>query len=335
MEADAILSGSNFPPLRQAIARGDSVCAVRLPGFGGLLDHPTQPGVTFAQEIADRVRVIACSRARSLHDPLGGEEGWVERCAVEGIWPGPWERIPEDAIVVVWAPEEDAATAAREVLIRAREALVGIPAETRQAYADGTTGFERILPGPDRMYPDTDTPPLPIPDSTVAEVRAQHGRAPLGPGGALREAGPGRPGGSVCSPWRPGRTCSTRSLPARVTPPAGSRALLEKRIPFHARRHRASKPRTAREIPEAGRLSPAGAGLRGWGDPAGGSGMGPGRAFWQTPRWPADDDPGDDTGRARRTEERLQDVLFEVAGRGPGDGRAARRWLSVGEWERS
>jgi Glu-tRNA(Gln) amidotransferase subunit E-like FAD-binding protein len=83
-----------------------------------------------------------------------------------------------DAIMVVWAPEDDAETAAREILIRAREALHGIPAETRQGFPDGTTGFERILPGADRMYPDTDTPPLPIPDSTIEAVRSQMGETP-------------------------------------------------------------------------------------------------------------------------------------------------------------
>jgi hypothetical protein len=62
-----------------------------------------------------------------------------------------------DAIVVVWL-RPTTPTAAREVIARP-QALDGL-AETRQA-PDGTTGFERILPGPDRMYPDTDTPPCP------------------------------------------------------------------------------------------------------------------------------------------------------------------------------
>jgi glutamyl-tRNA(Gln) amidotransferase subunit E len=39
------------------------------------------------------------------------------------------------------------------------------------ANRDGTTGFERILPGPDRMYPDTDTPPIPVADSLVEQIR--------------------------------------------------------------------------------------------------------------------------------------------------------------------
>jgi Glu-tRNA(Gln) amidotransferase subunit E-like FAD-binding protein len=39
------------------------------------------------------------------------------------------------------------------------DAIDGIPNETRQPFEDGSTDFERILPGPDRMYPDTDSPP--------------------------------------------------------------------------------------------------------------------------------------------------------------------------------
>jgi len=69
-------------------------------------------------------------------------------------------------------PQQDAATAAREVLARAQDALVGVPAETRQVHRDGTNGFERILPGADRMYPDTDTPPLPIADDVVKRISA-------------------------------------------------------------------------------------------------------------------------------------------------------------------
>jgi glutamyl-tRNA(Gln) amidotransferase subunit E len=96
-----------------------------------------------------------------------------------GVRRGTWRDIRTsvgaglgDVVVLVWAPPPDGETAAREVLLRAQAALEGVPAETRQAHADGTTGFERILPGADRMYPDTDTPPLPIPGSTVASIRA-------------------------------------------------------------------------------------------------------------------------------------------------------------------
>jgi Glu-tRNA(Gln) amidotransferase subunit E-like FAD-binding protein len=68
----------------------------------------------------------------------------------------------EDALVVVWGCEDDTVTAADEIRIRLVDATDGVPNETRQPFADGSTDFERILPGPDRMYPDTDHPPEPI-----------------------------------------------------------------------------------------------------------------------------------------------------------------------------
>ena len=67
---------------------------------------------------------------------------------------------PEDGIVLVWGPDEDTVTAADEMRLRYVDAINGIPNETRQPFEDGMTDFERILPGPDRMYPDTDSPPL-------------------------------------------------------------------------------------------------------------------------------------------------------------------------------
>jgi glutamyl-tRNA(Gln) amidotransferase subunit E len=77
-----------------------------------------------------------------------------------------------DAVVVTWGSVEDAECGAREIEIRAREATQGVPNETRQARKDNTTGFERILPGPDRMYPDTDLPPMALAKDRVARIRS-------------------------------------------------------------------------------------------------------------------------------------------------------------------
>ena len=254
VEADAALINSSFPPVRQAIARGDSVCAIRLPGFGGLLSYPTQPGFTFGQEITDRVRVIACP----LHNPFLTHSGEGDATIGAGHWKSLAKALGADsgdAIVVVWAPEEDAATATREVLIRAREALLGIPGETRQARPDGTTGFERILPGPDRMYPDTDTPPLPIPDAWVAEVRAQLGETPWARKARYESMGLDGRGAAVLSvaPWA--------DLFDEIAPqgPEVARRLaaaLEKRVPYHARKGGVPKPRTGPEIGSSVGLSP-------------------------------------------------------------------------------
>src|SRR5512140_1585511 len=40
-----------------------------------------------------------------------------------------------------------------------------------EPFADGSTDFERILPGPDRMYPDTDSPPTRVTRERVARLR--------------------------------------------------------------------------------------------------------------------------------------------------------------------
>ncbi len=75
-------------------------------------------------------------------------------------------------MVVVWGAEQDTLTAAEEIRLRYVDAIDGIPNETRQPFDDGTTDFERILPGPDRMYPDTDSPPQRITRERVEALQA-------------------------------------------------------------------------------------------------------------------------------------------------------------------
>jgi glutamyl-tRNA(Gln) amidotransferase subunit E len=166
------LKGTSFAPIAQAVNEGGKVFAVVLKGYVGILNHPTQPETVFAKEIIDRVRVIAClDRFPNLihSDQSGGT-----------LLSGEWSRLrrttgcgDRDTLVVSWGPAVDVERAAEEIAIRAREATLGIPSETRQALSDGTNGFERILPGPDRMYPDTDLPPLAVSEQMVQAAREQ------------------------------------------------------------------------------------------------------------------------------------------------------------------
>jgi glutamyl-tRNA(Gln) amidotransferase subunit E len=178
--------------LRRALDAGATVLAVPLPGFDGLLEAATQPRTRFLKEFSDRVRVIACLDelpnllASNLDTGALSSAEWakiVKACGV-GV---------ETPVIVVWGAERDAATAAREIVIRAREALaeVPIPNETRQALDDGTTGFERILPGADRMYPDTDLPPLPLTDDRIDAIRTALPERPWEREAELRRAGVG------------------------------------------------------------------------------------------------------------------------------------------------
>ena len=182
-DVTAVLDKTAFSPISRALERGWRVAAVSLSGFKGLLTFPLQPGRDFASELADRVRVIACLdelpniiHSEMVNSPLTAEEWKRVRGSVRAR--------KDDVIVLAWGDAGDAATAAGEILIRAKEAAAGIPSETRQAFPSGTNGFERILPGADRMYPDTDMPPVPLEDERIERTCA---RLPLTPW-ARREA---------------------------------------------------------------------------------------------------------------------------------------------------
>jgi glutamyl-tRNA(Gln) amidotransferase subunit E len=146
------------------------VLAVRLPGLAGTLAWPTQPGRTFADELAGRVRVIA-----GLDQPpiLFSSETWPREAGEDLARLRAASRCGDkDGLVLVWGPERDAHTAADEIRLRYVDATDGVPNETRQPFADGSTDFERILPGPDRMYPDTDSPPTRVTRERVDRLRA-------------------------------------------------------------------------------------------------------------------------------------------------------------------
>jgi glutamyl-tRNA(Gln) amidotransferase subunit E len=153
------------------LGRGDfCVRAVALRGLAQTLDWPTQPNLNFAHEIAGRIRVIACldQDPTFIHDTQwpdysGSEQDLDELRNHLGCG-------HDDALIVVWGAKEDTITAAEEIRLRYVDALDGVPNETRQPNEDGSTDFERILPGPDRMYPDTDSPPQAITPDRVERL---------------------------------------------------------------------------------------------------------------------------------------------------------------------
>jgi len=169
---ELFLAGEDRRPGFECGAGAFCVRAIRLEGLAGTLSWPTQPGRTFADELRGRVRVIAgLDQAPILlhsEDWPAGSETDLERLRAElGC-------TDADGLVVVWGAEQDTLTAAEEIRLRYVDAVDGIPNETRQPFEDGSTDFERILPGPDRMYPDTDSPP-----QRVTRERVERLRTPL------------------------------------------------------------------------------------------------------------------------------------------------------------
>jgi len=143
--------------------------AVRLPGFAGLLSFFTSPGRCFADEISDRLKVVACiDKPNMLHsESLGPASDAVAWDALQRRLGA----VDADALIVFWGPPADVPTAIEAIDERCRLAFDGVPNETRKGLPDGTTVFERVLPGPDRMYPDTDSAPIPIGEAEIEAAR--------------------------------------------------------------------------------------------------------------------------------------------------------------------
>ncbi|MBN2800606.1 MAG: Glu-tRNA(Gln) amidotransferase subunit GatE [Deltaproteobacteria bacterium] len=172
VDLSALAGPVSFSPIQQGMARGGVLHGVVLPGFSEALNTLVGPDRPFAQELADQVRVVACldKLPNLIHHPSPSPE----------LATATWTRLrtaasagQDDALVLVWGPAMDVETAAGEIIDRARQAFRGVPQETRQARSNGTTGFERVLPGAERMYPDTDLPPIVIPAARADAAAAR------------------------------------------------------------------------------------------------------------------------------------------------------------------
>lgn len=144
--------------------------AVNLPNFKGVLSHFVQPGLCFASEISQRLRVIAC-----LNQPNMTHSESIKPRLSEEVWKNIASELgasADDAQILFWAQEEDVPTALETIQERIEMAFEGVPGETRKAIDDGTTIFERVLPGADRMYPDTDSAPIPLSSEYIETLRA-------------------------------------------------------------------------------------------------------------------------------------------------------------------
>ncbi len=147
------------------------VVAVLLPKFYKILSHFTQPGKIFADELSGRLKVIAClDQPNMTHsealNPIMSEEEIQEM--FKKLKAG-----KEDAFVIFDGPEDDVQTALETIEERCLMAFDGVPEETRKSFADGTTIFERVLPGADRMYPDTDSAPIPLESEYIEQLRSR------------------------------------------------------------------------------------------------------------------------------------------------------------------
>ena len=154
--------------VRRAVSGGGRIVAVRAAGFAGLLGYEPHEGVRLGREIAQSVRPYGIGGVFHTDElpAYGISAADVEAArAAAGAGPG-------DALILLAAPPAVAGAAAGQVVARLEQALAGAPAETRQAQLDGTTTYLRPRPGPARMYPETDIPPVLVSGGDLDEAAA-------------------------------------------------------------------------------------------------------------------------------------------------------------------
>jgi glutamyl-tRNA(Gln) amidotransferase subunit E len=158
-DVTSVFRGISTGPVAEVDRKGAFVLAVGLPGFSGTLKSPQGSEERLGRELADQVRAVGLrGLIHSDELPAYGIDASVVREVrrVLGL-------SEEDAFVLVVDRSRDRATSAlRRVIERAKAALDGVPSETRDPLPDGHTRYSRPLPGRDRMYPETDIPPIPV-----------------------------------------------------------------------------------------------------------------------------------------------------------------------------
>jgi len=169
VDVTPIFKNTKCKVLAKGISKGERVLAVRLPGFDGLLAEDEEGTKRLGRELAMHARVAGVGGI--FHsDELPGygideEEIQKVRHALHAE--------KQDGFALVVAKEDLANSALDRVIERARQALKGVPEETRDPLPDGTSAYSRPLPGRARMYPETDVPPVRVDDALLSKLESE------------------------------------------------------------------------------------------------------------------------------------------------------------------
>ena len=157
-------SGSNV--LRGKVAEGGKVVAVSAKGLEGVLGWEPSPGMRLGKEVAE------VARANSLGGVIHSDE--FESQGIRQDEEAHLRKLTgaaeEDAIVLVAGPSGQVDAGVPRIVERLREAVYGVPAETRAATDSGETRYMRPRPGSQRMYPETDIPNIGLTERMLADL---------------------------------------------------------------------------------------------------------------------------------------------------------------------
>lgn len=167
VDCSRLLKNSKSKVIASTLSKGGVVLGIKLVNFKGLIGKEVQPNRRLGTEFSDRAKVASGVGGIFHSDELPNY----------GILPDEVDQISKhldcgsnDAFVLVADMKNKAERALQAVLVRANDALIGVPKEVRRANEDGATTFMRPMPGAARMYPETDVLPIRITKDLINSV---------------------------------------------------------------------------------------------------------------------------------------------------------------------
>jgi glutamyl-tRNA(Gln) amidotransferase subunit E len=168
IDVTSIFTESDSKVIRNALKNGGAVYAVRLPGFANLMWIEIQPERRLGTEFSDYAKFWG-SVGGIFHTDELPKYGITNHDVVQ--LRSLMKAGEKDAIVIVADSEERCKDALKAVINRAREAIKGVPAETRTPLPSGVSKYARPRPGSSRMYPETDVRPVQITETRLKKIR--------------------------------------------------------------------------------------------------------------------------------------------------------------------
>ena len=168
VDVTSVFKQTKCKVILKALEQNKRVLAVKLPKFAGLLKRELALGMRLGAEMAEIARFWGRVGGIFHTDELPAYGITVDEVNQLGRL---MKSEPLDAVVFVADTLENSTDALKAVAQRAREAVKGVPEETRAANPDGTTRYMRPRPGAARMYPETDVPPIQLTRGYLEKLR--------------------------------------------------------------------------------------------------------------------------------------------------------------------
>jgi glutamyl-tRNA(Gln) amidotransferase subunit E len=152
--------------IKSIIESNGDIFAIRLNGFNGILKKEISPGRTLGRDLADFVSGFGVKGIIHSDEDLNKYQLVEEFNKLRVML----SASNNDAIVLI-GEVKTKGKVADELIKRCNQILAGLKEETRGVNEDGTTRYNRPLPGEKRMYPETDVVPIVLAREYVEEMK--------------------------------------------------------------------------------------------------------------------------------------------------------------------